>query len=119
VAPRLRARIGDLIRAHRWATEQVLFVDRIHEPDPDSPDDLPDWNLGINPGLDHIPRCPEWFADIRALLEGLSELRAETGRDFVLFLAYRSRPELQEHLVFVNHKPVDLLWLRRAIERLV
>jgi hypothetical protein len=119
VAPALRSRIREFISGREWATGHVLFVDQIHDLDPEFPDCLPDWDLGINLGLDHIRRCPGWFADIRALIEHLSGLRAETGRIFVLFLAYRSRPWLQEHLVSVDNETVDFRRLQEAIERLV
>jgi hypothetical protein len=49
----------------------------------------------------------------------LRQLAAETGREFVLFLCFRSEPWRQEHLAFVGPGPVDLSWLRGAIERLI
>jgi len=49
------------------------------------------------------------------MVECLARLHAETERDFELFIAYRSRPWLQEHLTFIDGKPVDLAWLKEAI----
>src|SRR5262249_49830278 len=98
VAPLLRAQIQTFIAARRWATDQALFVDQIHDPDPKFPEWLPDWDLGVNLRLDHIRQNDGWFDDIKALVEYLTSLRAESERDFVLFIAYRSRPWLQEHL---------------------
>jgi hypothetical protein len=118
VAPILRSHFQDFIAKRQWCTDQVTFVDQVHDPDPAFPDWLPDWDLGINLGLDHVPQMGEWFVDIETLVQFMEGLHAESGRDFVLFLAYRSRPWLQEHLYFINGEEVDLHWLREAIERI-
>jgi len=117
-APLLRSRLGALLAGRRWATDQVVLVDQMHAPDPEHPDCLPDWDLGVNIGLDHIRRSAAWFADVEALVECLVALHEESARDFAVFLAFRSRTWLQEHLAFIGGKPVDLPWLRKVIEKL-
>jgi hypothetical protein len=119
VAALLRKRFGDFITARKWATSEVVFVDQVQPADPDHPDFLPQWDLGLNLGLDHIPSCPTWFGDIEALARFLRELAGETGCEFVLVLAFRSQPWRQEHLAFVSGNEVDLVGLRQIIERLV
>ena len=119
VASLLRSEFQQFIESQHWRTNQVVFVDQVHDPDPDFPDFLPDWDLGINLGLDHILRADGWFGDVEALIRFLERLHAVAGRDFVVFMAFRSRIWLQEHLCFVEGKPIDLNWLREAIERLV
>ncbi|MCI0660258.1 MAG: hypothetical protein L0220_04220, partial [Acidobacteria bacterium] len=115
VAPLLRSKLQTFIAGRPWATDQALFVDQIYDPDPELPDCLPDWDFGVNLGLDHIRQDEGWFDDIEALVKFLVGLHEESGRDFVLFLAYRSRPWLQEHLTFIDSNPVDLAWLKEII----
>jgi hypothetical protein len=79
---------------------------------------LPEWDLGLNLGLDHRVGLPSWFAGVEAVVGFLRRLAAETGRQFVLFLCFRSEPWRQEHLDFIGPGPLDLRWLQDAIERL-
>jgi len=118
VSPLIRSRLQRFIADRRWTTGQILFVDQILDPDPDFPDFLPEWDLGVNLGLDHVQLNEEWFDDIEALVECLAGLHTETERDFELFIAYRSRPWLQEHLTFIDGKSVDLAWLKEVISML-
>jgi hypothetical protein len=117
VAPILRERFEQFTASGQWPGGQVKVVDHRHPLDPDAPDYLPQWDLGLNVGLDHVG-SPGWFAGVEALVGLLRELQAETGREFVLFLCFRSEPWRQEHLAFVGPGAVDLSWLRGAIERL-
>lgn len=119
VAPLLRSRLQGFIQEHSWCTNHVCFVDQVHERDSSiGPDDFPAWDLGINLGLDHIKNQKDWFVDVEALGKLLKELHNESGRDFVLFLVYRSKPWLQEHLCFVDGKPIAWASVRKMIENL-
>jgi hypothetical protein len=118
VASTLREGFRQFIEFGRWPTDQVLAVDRQHSPDPDAPGCLPQWDLGLNLGLDHLNRSPDWFSSVEALVEHLERLHAETGEEFVLFLCFQSRPWLQEHLTFIGGGAVKLPRLKGAIERL-
>lgn len=100
-----------------WPTPQVLVVDQRQPPDPAESEFLPQWDLGLNLGLDHWPRSAGWFAGVEALVALLRQLAADTEREFVLFLCLRSESWRQEHLTFVGPNPVDLPWLREAIVR--
>lgn len=117
VAPLLRDRFRQFITGRAWVTDQVLFVDQVHDPDPSYPDYLPDWDLGLNIGLDHVPVRPAWFADVRALVEFLTTLQVESGRHFMVCLASRSRHWFQEHLVVVDGDAIDFAWLQEMIQR--
>jgi hypothetical protein len=119
VAPALRLGFARFASSGSWPSDQVLVVDQRQEPDPSEPDFLPQWDLGLNLGMDHLPRCQNWFAAVEALVAMLRQLHEETGRDSELFLCFRSKPWYQEHLLFVSSDEVDLPWLRAAIERLV
>jgi hypothetical protein len=118
VAPALRAAFERFAGSGAWPSPQVLAVDQRQPPDPAEPEFLPQWDLGLNLGLDHRPRFPAWFAVVEALVGVLRQLAADTGREFVLFLCFQSEGWRQEHLAFVGPGPVDLPWLREAIERL-
>lgn len=118
-APTLREAFAQFAASRRWPTDQVLVVDSRKEPDPNEPEFLPDWDLGLNLGLDHISHDSEWFAGVEAVVTRLRKLSADTDCDFVLFLCFRSQMWRQEHLVYVSSGPVDLEWLRGALERLI
>jgi len=93
-------------------------VDQRHPPDPTRPDFLPQWDLGLNLGLDHLPQTQRWFDGVESPVGLLRQLAAQTGHEVALFLCFRSEPWRQEELVSVGAGPVDLAWLRGAIERL-
>jgi hypothetical protein len=118
VAPVLRAAFERFAGSGAWPSPQVLVVDQRQPPDPAEPDFLPPWDLGLILGLDHRPRSSGWLAGVESLAGLLRQLAADTGREFVLFVCFRSEPWRQEHLAFVGPGPVDLPWLRAAIERL-
>ncbi|KAA2284212.1 hypothetical protein [Arenimonas fontis] len=108
VAPALRAAFARFAESGAWPSLQVLAVDQRQPPDPAEPEFLPQWDLGLNLGLDHRPWSADWFAGVESLVGLLRQLAAETGREFVLFLCFRSEPWRQEHLAFVGPGPVDL-----------
>jgi hypothetical protein len=118
VAPTLRAAFERFAGSGAWPSPQVLVVDQRQPPDSAGPEFLPQWDLGLNLGLDHRPQSPGSFAGVESLVGLLRQLAAETGREFVLSVCFRSEPWRQEHLTFVGPGPVDLPWLRAAIERL-
>jgi hypothetical protein len=119
VAPVLRAAFTRFAASGSWTSPQVLVVDQRQSPDLAEPRFLPQWDLGLNLGLDHHSRSSAWFAGIDALVTLLRSLADETGREFVLFLCFRSVAWRQEHLTFVDSRPVDLVRLRGFIEKLL
>jgi hypothetical protein len=119
VAPALNAAFSRFAASGAWPSKQVLVVDQRQPPDAAEPGFLPDWDLGLNLGLDDLPRAGDWFAGVESLVRLLQQLAADTGREFVMFMCYLSQPWRQEHLTFVGSEPVDLAWLRGAIERLL
>src|SRR5262249_13007754 len=102
VAPVLRARFQAFLAEGRWPSSQAALIDQRHDPDPSFPDWPPDWDLGLNLGLDDLRPTRDWFASIKDLVEFLSEVHKETSREFVLFLCYKSRPWLQNELLSVG-----------------
>ena len=118
VAATLRAAFAWFADSGAWPSPQVLVVDQRQPPDRAVPEFLPQWDLGLNLGLDPRLGSAVWHAGVEALVGLLRQLAADTGREFVLFLCFRSEPWRQEHLAFVGPGPVDLPWLGGAIQRL-
>ncbi|HVT29210.1 MAG TPA: hypothetical protein VHE81_14435 [Lacipirellulaceae bacterium] len=118
VAPTLRAAFDRFAVSGTWTSGQVLIVDQQQPPDAEELDFLPQWDLGLNLGLDHLTRSTDWFPAIESLVALLQNLSGETGREFALFLCFRSAPWRQEHLAFIGSGPFDPSWLCEAIQRL-
>jgi hypothetical protein len=118
VAPTLRTAFANFALSGAWPTNQVLVVDQRQPPDSTAPDFLPQWDLGLNLGLDHRWVQSGWFDGVERLVKMLQNLAGHSGREFVLFVCFRSEPWRQEHLDWVGCAPVDLVWLRQAMERL-
>lgn len=116
VAPVLRERFQQYVSEGHWLPEAIVFVDQVHDPDPTFPDWPPDWDLGVNLGLDHLPRTPSWFVGVESLVGMLRRLAAETGREFILFMCFGSEPWRQIDLLSVGRGPVDVEWLKELIE---
>ena len=118
VAPVLRERFQQFVAEKRWPSE-ALFVDQVHAPDPAFPDWPPDWDLGLNLGLDEVGESVRRFAAVKHLVEFLAKLHDESGREFVLFMCSRSKPWLQKELLAVAAESADVAWLNGAIARLI
>jgi hypothetical protein len=118
VAPVLRERFRQFVAENRWPSEAV-FVDQMHAADPAFPDWPPDWDMGLNLGLDEVSDSAKRSASVEILVEFLVKLHDESGREFALFMCFRSKPWLQEELLSVGAEPVDVAWLNGAIARLI
>ncbi|VTU01166.1 Uncharacterized protein OS=Ralstonia metallidurans (strain CH34 / ATCC 43123 / DSM 2839) GN=Rmet_6154 PE=4 SV=1 [Gemmataceae bacterium] len=118
VAPALREAFGHFLASGWSAGTHAVLVDSQFPPDPSFPDYLPQWDLGLSLGLDQAISSPERLGEVDSLVSFLRDLSRRTGREFVLFMCFRSHPELQEHLCFVGDNEIDLGWLRDAILRL-
>ena len=119
VAARLRAAFIQFVDSGLWQSDQACFVDLRQSLDATAPEFLPQWDLGLNLGLDHLSRSPDWLRGLKSLVGLLQQLHAELDREFVIFLCFRSEPWRQEHLAFVGSGEVDLTYLCEAIERMV
>jgi hypothetical protein len=118
VAPLLRQRLQQFVAENRWPSK-AFFVDQLRAPDPTFPDWPPDWDMGLNLGLDEVGDSTRRSAAVKHLVEFLAKLHDESGREFALFMCFRSKPWLQEELLTVGAEPMDVAWLNGAIERLI
>lgn len=102
VAELLEARLDALVAAHRWASQVPRVVNQRHPPDPSvGPDDLPDWDLGLN--LDVGPLCVtrHLLQDLATVVDALQAVYFATHRSFVLGVADASAG-LTEDLIYVG-----------------
>jgi hypothetical protein len=108
VADLLLRRLGEIAREF----PHVRVIDDRFEKTPDMhPDDLPDWNLGLNFDLDrdsvcHVPR----------LLESIRSLAQESGRDFAVGY-YDRRSKIDEDIGFIEPAK-DFTGISRVLESL-
>jgi hypothetical protein len=117
VAPILHERFQQFVAEKHWPSS-ALFVDQVHAPDPAFPDWPPDWDMGLNLGLDEVGNSARRSVAVKHLVDFLANLHDESGREFVLFMCSRSKPWLQEELLTVGAEPADVAWLDDAIARL-
>lgn len=79
------------------------------------PDDLADWDLGINMALPEPGDEPEgWFGDVERVAGYLATLRSTFAREFVIGIA-DNVTGVTEDLFFVDSDAPDLRRLRSAI----
>lgn len=115
VADTLDGAFARLIAEGGWACGQPWAVNQRRNDDPSlGPDDLPDWEIGLNlPLPDPGAEPPGWFADVERIVAALERMHVETGRDFVLGIGHEGRG-ISEDVVGIGERPVDRAWLRRA-----
>ena len=90
----------------------VRVIDDRFEKTPDMhPDDLPDWNLGVNFDLDHVS-----IGHVPRLLESIRSLAQESGRDFAVGY-YDRRSKIDEDIGFIEPAK-DLTGISRVLESL-
>lgn len=72
--------------AHRWSSLDAYLVNERSERTPDlRPDDLVDWDLGVNMPLENLG-----LEQVDELLPFLRALAEETGREFVIGIGLSS-----------------------------
>ena len=108
VADLLLRRLGEIAREF----PHVRVIDDRFEKTPDmQPDDLPDWNLGLNFDLDHIS-----VGHVARLLESIRLLAQESGRDFAVGY-YDRRSKIDEDIGFIEPAK-DFTGISRVLESL-
>lgn len=91
----LLARIREF--TDHWGVESVRLInDRHPRTSALAPEDLPDWNLGLNFEAAHL--CRE---KIQSLVQFLAKVSVETNREFVIG-AYYPETNITEDMCFVG-----------------
>jgi hypothetical protein len=118
VADTLVAAFARLIAEGGWVCGQPWAVNQRREDDPSlGPEDLPDWEIGLNLTLPDSGAEPaSWFGDVERIVAALERMHVETGRDFVLGIGHEDRG-ISEDMAFIGERAVDRAWLRLAFQR--
>jgi len=83
-----------------WKMESARVINDKYERTPDlRPEDLPDWNLGLNLEFDSLPKDK-----LGELVRFLAELASGTGREFVIG-CWNSETKIAEDWLFVGENP--------------
>jgi hypothetical protein len=115
LADSLRNRAQLFIASRQWSTTEVFYGDQAE--DTEEGTDL-GWSFCFNLGLDHIRGSKgKWRDDIGALVGHLQEIFAETGREILIEVRYRSKPWHSEHIAYVDDQTPDLDTICGMIER--
>lgn len=85
-----------------WGVDSVRVVNDRFPRTPDlAPEDLPDWNIGLNFEVKSLSP-----AELRKLIDFLSHTSAQTGRDFVIGIWHPSK-WISEDWCFVGPEPKE------------
>ena len=86
VADEIEALLTALVASEPWMIARPWVVNQLHERDEgDRPEDLPDWDLGLNLDLPDTDSEPAgWFQDVERIALGLGRIAVCTGREFVI-----------------------------------
>ena len=110
-------RLTDFVRSRTWTCGYVHLVNQKGDPNDPSlgPDDLPDWELGINFTMPNDAESQlNWIDDVEETMSFLAQLHTETGRDFVIGIGDAERG-ISQDLMFVSSGNPDTAALRRMI----
>jgi hypothetical protein len=116
VADEIVGLAGALISDTSWRFGTPWLVNQRHDDDPSlGPDDLPDWELGLNFDLpDPHKEPPGWFVDVQRIAVFCGKLHTLTGRGFVIGIADNHRG-YSEDLFYIRTASPDLNKLRMII----
>ena len=113
----LMERLSAFIASRSWVCTDTKVVNQRGSTDDPSlgPDDLPDWDIGLNFALpDPRAETPGWFADVEDTVRFLGQLHVDTGRDFIVGTG-DTTTGIAEDLFFVQSASPDLSKLRQII----
>lgn len=115
VAAPIEERLVEFVASPSWATSRPVVVNQKTTESGSQPDDLPDWDLGINLALPDPGEEPEgWFDDVVRIAKHLAMLHSTFDREFVIGIA-DNVTGMTEDLFFVESDVLDLDRLRSAI----
>jgi len=116
VADSIQVALEKLVAASSWAFVRPRIVNQKHERD-DSyrPDDLTDWDLGLNLDLPDPGVEPTgWFQDVEQLARLVGQIVTRTGREFVIGISDNATG-VAEDLFDIEDDHPDLARLRAVI----
>jgi hypothetical protein len=116
VADEIEVMLDVLVGSTPWALEVPRIVNQKHERDDSyGPEDLTDWDLGLNLDLPDPGAEPaDWFQDVEQVARVVGQVVVRTGREFVIGVADNSTG-VTEDLFDVENAEPDLAELRAII----
>jgi len=115
VAALIEERLVELAEAPGWVTSRPTVVNQKTNLSGSHPDDLPDWDLGINLALPNLGDEPaRWFGDVVRVVGYLAKLRSAFDREFVIGIA-DNVTGVTEDLFFIESDTPDLDRLQSAV----
>ncbi|MCI0680456.1 MAG: hypothetical protein L0Y71_00005 [Gemmataceae bacterium] len=104
------------VAGRAWKLQPPIVVNQRRPDDPSlGPNDLPDWELGLNLDLPALGSEPQgWFSDVEAVATFLAAMHDATGREFVIGIGDRETG-ITDDLFFVDCSNPDLATLRQVI----
>src|SRR5262245_39718170 len=116
VADAIETALEALVASSKWVFESPRIVNKKHERDDSyGPDDLTDWDLGLNLDLPDTGAEPVgWFQDVEQVARVVGQVVARTGREFVIGIGDNSTG-ISEDLFWVENGEPDLAQLRAIV----
>ena len=115
VAVAIERELVALADSSGWVASRPIVVNQKSMHAGSRPDDLPDWDLGVNLTLPEPEFEPtDWFADIERVVARLAQLHSKFGRDFVIGIADNASGVADE-LFHIESETTDLGKLRMLI----
>jgi hypothetical protein len=116
VAGEIEIALEALVVSAPWAFVRPRIVNQKHERD-DSyrPEDLTDWDLGLNLDLPDPGAEPAgWLQDVEQVARVVSQVVARTGREFVIGIGDNGTG-VTEDLFYIENGEPDLARLRAIV----
>ena len=110
-------RLNAFVRSRTWTCGNVHLVNQKGDPNDPSlgPDDLPDWELGINFTTPNDTESQlNWIDDVEETIAFLAQLHTETDRDFVIGIG-DAEQGISQDLMFISSPNPDTAALRRML----
>lgn len=116
VADEIETTLEALVASTPWAFLRPTMVNQVRERDDSyGPQDLTDWDLGLNLDLpDPAAEPVNWFQDVEQVARLVGQVVARTGREFVIGIRDGSTGVAEDLFNVENDEP-DLAELRAVI----
>jgi hypothetical protein len=110
--------LAALVAREPWVIAQPWVVNERHERDEShGPEDLDDWDLGLNLDLPDTGSEPAgWFQDVERVARIVGQVALRTGREFVIGIG-DNETGISEDLFHVRNGDADLDELRAVTGR--
>ena len=104
----IESALDKFVNDNLWRSAQPTVVNQRHPRDETyQPDDLPDWDLGLNFGVPAAgTESQDWLEDFEAIVVYLGTLATQTKREFVVGVS-DAESGITEDLFYIGGTDVD------------